>query len=291
MRLLTTHPGIDVHPFVHRLISNSLLVIRELPVRLTERPRIEALIQRLRPQYFEPGLIRLGPRHDGGYLVPDDLEGIAACFSPGVDRISGFELDCAGLGMEVHLADNSVEHPAESHERFHFTRKHLGVTTDDVTMTLDDWVQASHPGDDDLLLQIDIEGAEFEVFLGASDALMRRFKIIVAEFHSLDQLWNEPFFNLASRAFEKILQTHHCLHIHPNNYRPVASRGGLEIPEVAEFTFLRKDRFTPSRQVGSFPHPLDSDNAAHLPPLPLPPIWYAPPTITPSLTPPGNPLP
>lgn len=277
--------------FVHHLISRSLLAIGELPVRATERTRIESLITALRPVHFGPGLLRLGPFHDGGYLVPDDLQGIAACFSPGVDRISGFELDCARLGMEVFLADHSVTGPAEQHERFHFTRSHLGVTTDDATMTLDHWVSASRPGTGDLMLQIDIEGAEYEVFLAASDALLRRFRIVVAEFHSLDQLRNEAFFNIASRAFEKLLQTHHCVHIHPNNYRPVTRVDGLGIPEVAEFTFLRKDRFTPSRHVSELPHPLDSDNAAHLPPVELPHIWYAPQTITPPLTPAGIRLP
>lgn len=36
-------------------------------------------------------LIRLGPNGDGGYLVPDDLTGIEACFSPGVCATSEFE--------------------------------------------------------------------------------------------------------------------------------------------------------------------------------------------------------
>jgi hypothetical protein len=36
-------------------------------------------------------LIRLGADGDGGYLVPDDLEDVAACFSPGVDDRASFE--------------------------------------------------------------------------------------------------------------------------------------------------------------------------------------------------------
>ena len=279
-----------MHRFLHRLIFNSLVEIHEIPVRMTGKPRIESLIGALRPHHFKPGLRRLGPSRDGGYLVPDDLSGISACFSPGVDKMSRFEMDCAELGMKVFMADNSVEQPAESHERFHFTRKHLGVTTDDSTMTLDDWVSERHPGHDDLLLQIDIEGAEYEVFLATTDALMRRFRIIVAEFHSLDQFWNEPFFNLASRVFEKILQTHHCVHIHPNNYDQLSTVNGLEIPPVAEFTFLRKDRFTPCGLVESLPHPMDSDNAGHLPPLSLPAIWYGSSSTSPPLTPPRKPL-
>ena len=119
---------------------------------------------------------------------------------------------------------------------------------------------------------------------------MNRFRIIVAEFHSLDQFWNEPFFNLASRAFEKILQTHHCLHIHPNNYEKLSVLNGIGIPRVAEFTFLRKDRVSPLGFVETLPHPLDFDNAGHHPSVMLPPIWFGTPTTSTSLTPGGKSL-
>jgi hypothetical protein len=220
-------------------------------------------------------LIRLGPKGDGGYLVPDDLEGIEACFSPGVGSLSEFEKQCANRGMKVFLADRSVEKPAESHEQFHFTRKFIGVTTNDDFMTIDDWVALSLPESQaDLMLQIDIEGYEYETFLGMSDRLMRRFRIIVAEFHSLDQLWSRPFFRLASRAFEKILQTHTCVHIHPNNYSPPLKKGGLAIPPLAEFTFLRNDRISNPSRAKNFPHPLDVDNTSR-PHFPLPKCWYS----------------
>ncbi len=40
----------------------------------------------------------MGGENDGGYLVPDDLEGIEYCFSPGVSNIATFELDCLNRG-------------------------------------------------------------------------------------------------------------------------------------------------------------------------------------------------
>jgi hypothetical protein len=253
----------------------SVLALRgEFPTRLTERSPVRGLVERLHP--VKPGkeLIRLGPRDDGGYLVPDDLHGIEACFSPGVNLVSGFEKDCADRGMKVFLADASVERPAEAHGLFAFTKKFVGVTTSSDFVTLDDWVAASLPGSSgDLLLQMDIEGFEYEVLLGASDRLMRRFRIIVAEFHDLDQLWSRPFFRLASRAFEKVLQTHACVHIHPNNDRRPLRKGGLSIPPLAEFTFLRKDRIGNSSYATVFPHPLDGDNTDK-PHYPLPACWY-----------------
>jgi len=248
-----------------------------MPFPPTSRTRrtSRGLLKRLHPHSTDRKLIRLGPVGDGGYLLPDDLEGVSVCFSPGVSFVSGFEKDCADRGMKVYLADKSVDGPAEPHPLFEFTKKYIGATSGDGFMTLDEWVSgaSSIPENSDLLLQIDIEGYEYEVFLAASDALMRRFRIIVAEFHTLEQLWNKPFFSIASRAFDKILQTHLCVHIHPNNCGPALHHNGLEIPRVMEFTFLRRDRVRSSVPQKSFPHPLDSDNTSN-PSLPLARCWY-----------------
>lgn len=244
------------------------------PTTLTDKVVLQSLMQRLAPRSISNGLIRLGPNGDGGYLIPEDITGIEACFSPGVSTVSGFEKDCADLGMKVFMADRSVEKPAESHELFHFTSKFVGATTNDEFITLDDWVKGSlEDSRSDLLLQIDIEGYEYETFLCMSDHLLSRFRIIVVEFHNLDQLWNKPFFTIASRAFDKILQTHTCVHIHPNNCCGIFENCGLPIPRVAEFTFLRNDRVGNYSYAKSFPHCLDCDNTED-PHLSLPECWY-----------------
>lgn len=243
------------------------------PTRATDASDLRALLTRLHPVQADQPLIRLGPEGDGGYLVPDDLTGVAACFSPGVNLESGFELDCAERGMRVFLADRSVAGPALPHPQFQFTAKFLGATCDDAFMTLDAWVEAMHPSPADLLLQIDIEGFEYEVLLAASERLLRRFRIVVAEFHAIDQLWSRPFFNLASRAFDKLLQTHACVHIHPNNCAPPLRRSGLQLPPMAEFTFVRRDRLQQPRPATTFPHPLDRDNTSNRH-YALPRCWY-----------------
>lgn len=247
---------------------------KAFPVSSTDKKNIQLLMQKLFPVYIDCELIRLGSKGDGGYLISDDLEGIEACFSPGVCEVSDFEKDCADLGMKVFMADKSVDKPARSHKLFHFTKKYIGVTTNDDFMTVDNWVSESlSSSKSDLLLQIDIEGYEYETFLAMSDNLMRRYRIIVAEFHCLDQLWNRPFFQLASRAFEKILQTHVCVHIHPNNTCVPLYKDGLLIPPTMEFSFIRKDRIKNMEPVKKFPHKLDVDNFpnAH---YPLPECWY-----------------
>ena len=240
----------------------------------TPRAAVRELLQALRP--LDPGieLIRIGPDGDGGYLLPNDLEGIAHAFSPGVSTESGFEANLADRGMQIFLADYSVDGPAVAHPRFSFDKRFVGCLTDERYITLDDWHAAKLGASSaELLLQMDIEGAEYETLLAASPSLLARFRIMIIEFHWLPQLWNEPFFAIAARAFRKLLATHAVVHIHPNNCCGSVTSAGLEIPRIAEFTLLRKDRLRSASYRSDFPHKLDRPNVAKAP-LHLAPCWY-----------------
>ena len=240
----------------------------------TERSRLHDLVRDLHPLQCESGLIRVGPDGDGGYLLPDDLDDIQYAFSPGVSDQSGFEADLAGRNIQVFLADQSVDGPAEENARFVFDKKFVGAFTDADFMTLDDWKQryiGDHKGD--LLLQMDIEGFEYETLLAASSGLMQQFRIIVLEFHFLEKLLCRPWFDLVSRVFRKLLATHSVVHNHPNNCCGSVRALGIDLPRITEMTFYRNDRITERRYASHFPHPLDADNTPKET-LVLPPCWY-----------------
>lgn len=240
----------------------------------TAGERIDTLLRSLHPMACSKELIRLGPNGDGGYLVPNDLAGIEACFSPGVSDRAGFERDCAERGMKVFMADASVEGPPESHPQFRFIKKFIGATSRGDFISLGDWFKSSLPeGSGDLLLQMDIEGYEYEALLSLPEDWQPRFRIMVVEFHFLDYLFSEPLFAIYSKVFEKLLSTHTCVHIHPNNVCTALKVGQLQIPQMAEFTFLRHDRVSNPAFARTFPHMLDRDNCGR-PPLPLPKSCY-----------------
>ncbi len=181
----------------------------------------------------------------------------------------------AERGLPVFLADASVDGPALAHPRFVFDKKFVGSLTDQRYITLDDWHTAKLPGDrSELLLQMDIEGGEYDTLLALSPVLLARFRILVIEFHWLPELWGEAFFAVASRTFRKLLQTHSVVHIHPNNCCGSVTREGIEIPRIAEFTLLRNDRVRARAYRTNFPHPLDRPNVAKAP-LDLPACWYS----------------
>lgn len=240
-------------------------------------PRIlRELLRAIAPIETNRPLIRMGPNTDGGYLLPDDLGGISTCFSPGVSTVSGFELECASRGMDVYMADASVDAPPDSHQQFRFSKKYLGAHSHDDFITMEEWIEMAQPDPlADWLLQIDIEGAEYEVMLNLPDRYLKKFRVIVIEFHMLDYLFDDAFFRLASSAFNKLLAHHSCVHIHPNNCSATVSSGGISIPKIMEFTFYRNDRIQDRRQATRFPHPLDRECVPHFPSLVLPHCWYS----------------
>ena len=243
----------------------------------TDEAEIAELIRKLKPRRFNGALKRFGPPRDGGYLMPDDLEGVCACVSPGVADECGFELDLADRGIASYMADASVERAPLEHPKLHFTKLFLDSYRSDTTTTIDDFCRTI-PGfaeGDDLILQLDIEGAEYRVIDSMSEALLKRFRIMVVEFHHLEQLFDRLCFDHIRACFAKMTRHHAVVHIHPNNYFKTPVRhGNLSVPSILEFTFYRRDRaafsdFPPL----DFPHPLDIDNWPPHPPLALPPCW------------------
>ena len=122
---------------------------------------------------------------------------------------------------------------------------------------------------------MDIEGAEYEVFLNASEALLQRFRIIVCEFHCMDHLLEKAFYPIAATVFRKLLKTHTCVHNHPNNHTGSVRTKNIVLPPCIELTFLRNDRIEDPQPARVFPHSLDVDNSAKEPSVPLPPCWYS----------------
>ena len=230
----------------------------------------------LRPIDCGHDLIRLGSPRDGGYLVPNDLEKISACFSPGVAKSSAFEdALAADYGIRSFLADYSVAGPATPNEKFDFERKFLGALNDDVFMRLEDWVNSKlgAGATDDLILQMDIESSEFDVLIDTPSDVLRKFRIMVIEFHDMEMLLDRRALRMSRAIFQKIKNDFCVAHIHPNNSNMLFKYGEISIPSAIEVTFLRRDRVKPGNRRLQFPHPLDRRNIKSKKDMVLPKVW------------------
>jgi hypothetical protein len=220
-------------------------------------------------------LVRLGCAGDGGYLVPDDIDGIDACFSPGVDNRATFEEALLARGLRCHLADGSVERGPLDDRSCTFLKKYIGVVSNDQFITLDRWVEEMEPSDGDLILQMDIEGAEWPVLLNTSDSNLARFRVIVLELHDMERLMDKHAFRIIHAVIDRLLEKFYVVHNHPNNYGGSVRVGAISIPRALEVTLLRRDRATPSGFATRFPHPLDQPNTEGRRDIVLPAAWRA----------------
>ena len=127
-------------------------------------------------------LMRIGGDKDGAYLIPDDLDGIDACFSPGVSNKKAFEDDLTkSHNIKCHMCDYSSDI-----EKFRtpliegmqtFKKKWSDIDGDN-SISLEEWVNELCPDSSkDLILQMDIEGAEYRNLLSTSTDTINRFRI------------------------------------------------------------------------------------------------------------------
>ncbi|MGJ0118451.1 hypothetical protein ACQ7HM_04515 [Williamsia sp. MIQD14] len=223
----------------------------------------------------DPGvpIIRVGPDDDGGYLLPDDLEGIVASFSPGVADEIGFDVSIADRGIPVHMIDASVPGLPVAHPAIDFEPLFLGARTVGRWTTLEDWVERRAPGDGDVMLQMDIEGHEWGVLAAATDAVLSRVRILAIEMHDLHHLSSPSGFAMIDAAFRRLNEHFQLVHVHQNNNEYPVPYAGFSLHPVVEATWLRRDRVHAAVRRESLTHPLDKVNAPQLLQHPLDPAW------------------
>jgi hypothetical protein len=254
-----------------------LLVRSDSPSDAVE---IEKAILPLVPQPCGHSLILVGGRRDGGYLIPEDLSGIEACFSPGVYNFKNFEDELAlRFGIKSFMCDYSSDPtslltPLMDGMQF-FEKKWLDVKAGAQSIDIDDWVRSASSSGADLLLQMDIEGAEYRNILHASTETLSRFRIISVELHGLHLLGEYGFLQgIFAPTIRKLASLFTCVHAHANNSCGVTELGpGIEVPDVLEVTFLRHDRVKSTGSRPILPNPLDVLNTPDNPPLHLTGLW------------------
>ena len=255
-------------------IAHQMLLRRQRSIAPTTSPSLlHDFFKMVQPVATNHPLIRLGCDGDGGYLVPDDLDGITACFSPGVSTVADFEVNLAERGIPCYLADYSVNEAPVQHPLISFEKKFLGLENNEVFTTLDAWVAKHTPNKTDFLLQMDIEGGEYDVLFDVSDKTLQQCRILVIEFHHLDRLIINEGFRFLNLIFKKLDKYFKVVHIHPNNCAPSYTYGEFEIPPIMEFTFLRRDRIFEAKPARDFPSHLDRTNVREVPDFKLPACW------------------
>lgn len=235
--------------------------------RLAADPMLQARFLEFRSHFLPKRAvghekIRVGRAADGGYAMLDDFDGVCTAISGGIGKEVSWDVAIADRGIDIIQVDHTVPGPPVAHPRFNFLGKRLAgerEQADDITLA--ELIAGCPCEGDSVLLQIDIESSEWDVFARPVPGL-DRCRQIVMEFHGLDSFGDPAWRERAMHCVQQIAAGHQCIHVHGNNggNAPMIIVGGVPFPSVWEATFVLKSRYRFVEETDSFPTSLDAPN-------------------------------
>lgn len=201
---------------------------------------IDELNSNLRLYSASKPLKRFGNKGDGGYVMQDDLCESDVFISAGIanDVSWDFEvLNESGSDLVIQIDPNIGPNPPQNDPRVIFIPKSLAVSNSSNSVTLENLVEKISPFKN-IILKVDIEGAEWDI-LGELDVeTLGRFREIVIEFHWLHSLLEPEIDKAKLEVFKKLNFQHRLIHLHANNWGSFKIIENRPIPDVIECTYI-----------------------------------------------------
>ena len=208
-------------------------------------------------------LVRVGSRHDGGYVILDSFSEVGVCISLGIGANMDFESELLSRNIPILAVDGTIQKlPCTPRKSIRWLDKNVGGKDSGSQISLNSVFEQSFKyfgWDGDCILKIDIEGSEYEVLKTFDAGHQIRASQIVLELHNLIfKLYHSPTEVL--ELMDQLLKTHDLVHIHGNNYEYSITIQGLTLPNVLELTFVRKEFSKSLEKEIILPNPLDAPN-------------------------------
>lgn len=206
--------------------------------------------------------VRLGGSNDGGYVMLDDFARVQAAYGFGINNDVAWDKGMAERGIPVYMYDPSIAALPEEHSLFHFFAQGIcgQGEEDDRFFTLENLLKRNgHEAFDNMVLKMDVEGAEWSSLQSVPAEHLARFRQIALEIHNLTDIGqSEEQGEKILAVLEKLHTSHQCVHIHANNNEAMPCLGGYPVPDCLEITYARRGdyRFLPCTR--SFPTELDA---------------------------------
>ena len=229
-----------------------------------------SVIKLIRPFKCNFQKIRIGSLGDGGYVLPNDLEGIKNVLSIGVGEEVSFDIAFAEKNISVYQYDPTVESAPSSHSNCFFNKISWAPNDGEGKRTLETMLTHHNLGKtNDNILKFDTEGAEWDCIPSISNDILKFFRIIVCELHGLTSISNPEMLQKIRDTLLMLTRNHTVTHLHANNCCGISLIEGVPIPAVIELTLLRKDRSEFFLSEDDIPGALDYPNMPDRPDLVL----------------------
>lgn len=215
--------------------------------------------------------VRIGGANDGGYVMVDRGLDNTSVYNFGIGNEVTWDQAMAERGNTVYQFDHTIDVPPPVVGSTAFTRKGLGAYSDDSFVSLSDALSANGDNDrSDLVLNIDIEGGEWDILPNLSPHELTPFTQIVMELHGLlNAIVDSKFRTRVYESLRVLYATHQLVHVHANNWGAHAMANGVFGYDVLEVTLVRKTDWEFIECDERFPRDQDRPNCPHRPELRL----------------------
>lgn len=189
-------------------------------------------------------LIRVGGKHDGGYIMLDDFERVQLAYSFGISDDVTWDEDIANRGINVFMYDHTIADLPMKKQQFHFFRKGIAETDkpDEQLYSLKTFIcENGHEKEKHLILKMDIEGAEWNVIEEMESYILKMFDQIVLELHGMIIMDYAP---KIKKVLNKLNRTHAAIHVHGNNYGTALSYSLGMMPDSLEVTYVNRNVYS-----------------------------------------------
>ena len=221
---------------------NSLISPLEIYTRKSTKhsKSTHELISILAPNKFKGDLKRFGDKGDGSYVLPKNI------VTPKTHLISGgiadnneFEIELAKKGVTGIQVDNSITRAPKEHKNLIFKFATLGDKDGTNKISLGNLI-SNAPTNKNLIVKLDIEGAEIAALQNLSKKSLKRIDCLVLELHNLSSLVQND------RVLKSLIKLKNSglssIYLQANNGILDYIISGVLIPDNVEVTFVRKEK-------------------------------------------------
>jgi hypothetical protein len=201
-------------------------------------------------------LVILGNNGDGGYVMLDEFPNDSIAYSFGIGEDVSWDADIAKKNIDVYMYDHTIDALPHSDKHFHFFK--IGVCGKnngyENLKTFDQLLKINgHENKTNIILKMDVEGAEWDSLADVSQEAMERCNQIIVEFHNVNQIVIDEKYKSICDLLRKINKTHQSIHLHACNYSSYEIIGGEPIPNVIEVTYVRRSNHKFTKNYKCYP--------------------------------------
>ena len=182
----------------------------------------------------------------------NDFENVKIAYSFGISHEISFDKGLADKNIDVFMYDHTISKLPYDNPRFHWNK--IGLTSEKFKKkdmkTLDELIkQNNHSNEKNMILKIDIESSEWNIFEKLTINTLKQFKHIVGEFH-----FNDENKYICLDILKKIQFTHQIIHLHCNNCNyNIINLDGYNICPLLEISLIQKEFYSFNKFQSLFP--------------------------------------